>query len=633
MCGICGIVWNDAQRRTPDGLIEQMNDRMQHRGPDGSGYLNEPGVSLGHRRLSIIDLAGGKQPLANEDETVWVTFNGEIYNFHDLTDDLVSRGHQFRTRSDTEVLVHLYEEYGPEMVQRLRGMFAFAIWDKKTRTLMLARDRLGQKPLVYWQDAEGFRFASELKSLLVEPGFPKDLDWTALDHYLAYQYVPHPMTIFRAARKVPPAHYAILRDGQLSLHRYWKPAYEEEVQRSEQEYIEELRQTLTEATRLRMISDVPLGAFLSGGIDSTIVVGLMRQVSNSPIKTFSIGFPVKEFDETAYARMAARHLQTDHEEFMVEPDAVDVVSKLAWYYDEPFSDSSAVPTYYVSKMTRQRVTVALTGDAGDELFCGYLRYQAVQIGEWFDRLPQLLKSMITNRIWQRIPASAKQKSKLRRFKKLTSILGQPPEQRYRHWVSIYDDASREALYTPELAAQLNGDHPSSWLDRLYAELPGRDMITRTMYVDLLSYLPVDLLTKVDIASMANSLECRGPFLDHHVVALAGRMPLSLKLRGRTKKYILKKAFPDLLVPEIQQRGKMGFGVPIDHWLRKELAPMTKDLLLSSRFTQRGWFLPQTVEKLVRDHIEGRWDHSYRLWSLIMLELWAQNFLDDHTVAG
>lgn len=627
MCGICGIVWDDAQRPSPSGLLQRMTDRLEHRGPDGSGYFEQPGVSLGHRRLSIIDLAGGTQPLANEDETVWVTFNGEIYNFHELTDLLQAKGHVFKTRSDTEVLVHLYEEYGPEMVTRLRGMFAFAIWDAKDRTLLLARDRLGQKPLVYWHNASGLHFASELKALLADPAFPKEMDNTALDHYLAYQYIPHPRTIYKAARKLPPAHFAVYKDGTLTLHRYWKPDYETEVVRSEADYINELRQTLTEATRLRMISDVPLGAFLSGGIDSTIVVGLMRQVSNAPVKTFSIGFPIKEFDETSYARMAARHLQTDHEEFIVEPDAVDVVSKLAWFYDEPFSDSSAVPTYYVSKMTRQRVTVALTGDAGDELFCGYLRYQATQIGQWFDRLPRPLRSLITARLWQRIPASAKQKSKLRRLKKLTAILAQTPETRYRHWVSIFDDAARADLYTDSFASQLNEEPASDFLDRLYAELPGRDFMTRTMYVDLLSYLPVDLLTKVDIASMANSLECRGPFLDHHVVAVAGRMPLSLKLRGTTKKYILKKAFPDLLVPEIQKRAKMGFGVPIDHWLRKELAPMTQDLLLSPTFTQRGWFKPDAVARLVHDHIEGRWDHSYRLWSLMMLELWARTYLD------
>lgn len=370
MCGICGIVWNDRNRTAP-GLIERMTTQLAHRGPDGHGYFEQPGVSFGHRRLSIIDLSGGGQPLANEDETVWVTFNGEIYNFQELRPPLEAAGHQFRTRSDTEVLVHLYEEHGPEMVHKLRGMFVFAIWDSKQRQLLLVRDRLGKKPLVYRHDAEGIRFASELKALVAEPGFPKDIDRAAIDDYLTYQYVPHPRTIFSAVRKLPPAHYAVWKDGDLKIHRYWKPAFEEEVRRSEEDYIEELREVLTESTRLRMISDVPLGAFLSGGIDSTIVVGLMRKVSNAPVKTFSIAFPVPEFDESQFARLAAQRLQTDHEEFLVEPDALDVVSKLAWFYDEPFADSSAVPTYYVSKMTRRHVTVALTGDAGDELFAGY----------------------------------------------------------------------------------------------------------------------------------------------------------------------------------------------------------------------------------------------------------------------
>ncbi|MFO0949059.1 MAG: asparagine synthase (glutamine-hydrolyzing) [Planctomycetota bacterium] len=509
----------------------------------------------------------------------------------------------------------------------LRGMFAFAIWDDAQRTLLLARDRLGVKPLVYWQDEEGLRFASELKSLVVEPGFPKTLDERAVDDYLAYQYIPYPRTIFRAARKLPPGRYAIFREGELTVHRYWRPDFVEEVPKREEEYIEELRATLTEATKLRLISDVPLGAFLSGGIDSTIVAGLMTKVSNAPVKTFSIGFPVKEYDESKYARIAAEHLGTIHEEFIVEPDALDVVNKLAWHYDEPFADSSAVPTYYVSKLSRQRVTVALTGDGGDEMFAGYLRYKATRIGEIYDQLPGLMRKLISAPCWQWLPSSATQRSSIRRVKRLINVLGLKPEERYAQMVSIFSELQRRSLYTQDFLESLGNYRPSSFLETLYDELPNRDFLTRTMYVDLGSYLPCDILTKVDIASMANGLECRGPFLDQEVAALSGRMPRNLKLRGWNQKYILKKAFAEFLPPVLRDRPKMGFGVPIDRWLRHELSTMVKDLLLSPAHRSRGWFEDAAVTRLVDDHISGRWDHSARLWALVMLELWARNFLD------
>ena len=627
MCGVCGIVWTDPDRTTDPGLIERMTSRLVHRGPDGQGTYERPGVSLGHRRLRIIDLEGGNQPLANEDETVHVTFNGEIYNFAALRRDLERAGHRFRTRSDTEVLVHLYEEHGDDMLGHLRGMFAFGLWDGRRRRLLLARDRLGQKPLVYWQDEAGLRFASELKALLVENAMPRDVDPKALDDYLTYQYIPHPRTIFAGVSKLPPGHFAVYENGRLTVERYWRADFTVEEAISEEAAIERLRSEMAEATRLRMISDVPLGAFLSGGIDSTIVVGLMRQASNGPIRTFSIGFPVKQFDERVFARRAAEHLETEHEEFVVEPDALDVVGKLAWHYDEPFADSSAVPTYYVSQLTRQHVTVALTGDAGDELFAGYPRYRAVRIGEWFDRLPGIVRRALTCPCWQSLPASTRQKSRMRRLKKLLRYLGDPPRTRYRSWISIFDDRLRPTMYDRSFAERIGAHRSSEWIDSLYDELPDRDFVTRTTYVDLNSYLPGDLLTKVDIASMANGLECRSPFLDHRVVELAGRLPVGLKMRGMRQKELLKRAFPEFLPSELRDRPKMGFGVPIDQWLRRELAPMVRDLLLGSSFRQRGWFEHRAVERLVDEHLKNRWDHSYRLWALLMLELWARNFLD------
>ncbi|HVJ82942.1 MAG TPA: asparagine synthase (glutamine-hydrolyzing), partial [Planctomycetia bacterium] len=446
MCGIAGAAWADPNRVTAPGLVAQMTAMLAHRGPDGAGLREGPGCSLGHRRLSVIDLEGGRQPLSNEDGTIWVAFNGEIYDYQELQRDLEARGHRFKTKSDTETLVHLYEERGERMVEGLRGMFAFAIWDEPRRRLFVARDPLGKKPFVYRLDEEGFRFASELKALAIEPGFPRDLDPAALDDYLMYQYVPHPRTIFKAVRKLPPGHYGVYEKGSWRTERYWRAPFETERKIGEQEAIAELRTKLAAAVKRRTVADVPLGAFLSGGIDSTITVGLLQQFASEPVRTFSIGFPVKAFDETEYALAAAAHLGTRHQVFRVEPDAVSVAAKLAWHYDEPFADSSAVPTWYVSEHTRREVTVAITGDGGDELFCGYPRYLAMRIGERFDKLPAPLRRLAAARMWQKIPVPARQKSRRRRAQKLLRVLNDPAIQRYRSWVSIFDGPARRAIY-------------------------------------------------------------------------------------------------------------------------------------------------------------------------------------------
>ena len=493
---------------------------------------------------------------------------------------------------------------------------------------MIARDRLGVKPLVYRHEPGRLAFASELKSLLQIPDIPRELDPTALDHYLALQYVPHPRTIFRGIHKLPPAHYALWQDGDLKLYRYWELEYNREAPLTEAEYREKLRETLTEATRLRMISDVPLGAFLSGGIDSTITVGLMQQLADQPVNTFSIGFPVAEFDETRYARIAAQHLKTNHREFVVEPNCVEILPRLLWHYDEPFADSSAIPTYYVSQMTRQHVTVALTGDAGDELFAGYPRYRAVKLAEYFDRLPWALRSTIASPLWQYLPASVRQKSKRRQFKKLVAHLRESPERRYTRWVTIFDEPARVDLYADDFIAELDDADPAGFLLSAYARSRRRDIVSRTSFVDIETYLPCDLLTKVDIASMANSLECRSPFLDHHVVELAVAMPVRHKMPYLTGKHILKRTFADLLPREIVKRPKMGFGVPLDSWFRGELAGYLRDILLDSRTLGRGYFRPEAVGRLVDDHQAGRWDHSYRLWALLFFELWHRMYLDE-----
>jgi asparagine synthase (glutamine-hydrolysing) len=655
MCGIAGAAWTADGDPISAETLARMTDAVAHRGPDDDGAYFSPaapqrgaaGVALGHRRLSIIDLAGGHQPLANEDGTVWIVFNGEIYNFAELRGQLESRGHAFRTHSDTETIVHLYEEHGAACLEHLRGMFAFAVWDDRRKSLFLARDRLGQKPLVYREDNGRLLFASELKALLQVPGVPRTIDPRAVDSFLTYQYVPHPDCILQGFSKLPPGHFAVYENGRLRVERYWSPpftcAYDglprPSSQTSDQQdglgrpsYEEprqwrtELRDTLTEAVRLRLRSDVPLGAFLSGGIDSTIITGLMQQLSETAVHTFSIGFPVQEFDESSFARETAAFLGTDHHEFLVEPHALEILPKLIHHYDEPFADSSAIPTMYLSQMTRREVTVALSGDGGDELFAGYDRYRAVRLATKFDHLPRPLRSLIASPMWQRIPASVEQKSFRRRLKRFLAALGEPPERRYLTWVSIFDAARRSQLYTDEFRAALNGHDSTAFLLEAYAECPDRDFTTRTTCADVLTYLPCDILTKVDIASMAYGLECRSPFLDHRVAELAARMPLELKLRGKQGKRILRETFADLIPPSIARRPKMGFGVPLDRWFRNELRPLLHETLLSEQALSRGLFRPETVKQLVDEHVTGRWDHSYRLWALLVLELWQQTWL-------
>ena len=489
MCGFVGASWTANAEPVAIAEIGRMISVLEHRGPDDEGIYHSSvkqaaraaefsndslfpsgaaGAALGHRRLSIIDLQGGHQPLANEDETVWVALNGEIYNYCELRPRLESQGHRFRTASDTETIVHLYEQYGTDCVQHMRGMFAFALWDARQRRLFLARDRLGQKPLFYRLTDDTLFFGSELKALIQCSNAPREINPAAVDQYLAYQYVPHPHCILRGYHKLPPAHWAVFSENNLQIQRYWRPPYETGDtlagssqngaatggHRSQAEWQSALRTTVTEAVRLRMRSDVPFGAFLSGGVDSTIIAGLMQQLSDRPVHTFSIGFPVKQFDETSYAREAARHLGTEHHESVVEPSALEILPRLIWQYDEPFADSSAIPTMYLSEMTRQHVTVSLTGDGGDELFAGYERYQAVRLGGIFDRLPSRVKSLLTAEVWQRIPASVRQKSHRRRIKRLLAALGDAPIRRYLKWIGIFDDDRRRALYTREFREQL-----------------------------------------------------------------------------------------------------------------------------------------------------------------------------------
>ena len=641
MCGICGAVWTDPKNALNAESLQAMMDRIVHRGPDDAGVYRDNHAALGFRRLSIIDLAGGHQPLSNEDGTIWTVFNGEIYNYPALRRRLEAKGHTLRSQSDTETLVHLYEDEGTGMFRLLRGMFALAIWDANRQTLVLARDRMGQKPLVYRQHGGRLTFASELKALMALPeaDVPRRIDPLALDQYLCYGYVPAPRTILEGTRKLPPAHFAVWHDGTLAIERYWNPNWNAERDRRVEEDVEELRATLGDAVREQMIADVPLGAFLSGGIDSTVIVGLMQQASSRPVKTFAIGFPDPKYDETQYAELAARHLGTEHQTFMVEPKAWETLPELSWHFDEPFADSSALPTWYVSRETRRSVTVALTGDAGDELFGGYDRYRALALTELFQRIPEGPRRVLGGTMVRVLPRSTRSKSRLRKLQRLLENINEPAEARYLGWMTTFDEAGRLLLYSDDQldalasAASTLDDpskaDPAALLGTAFAAAARRDRVTRAMVADILTYLPGDLLVKVNLASMAHSLECRGPFLDHRVIELAAAMPLDRKIGFRTgrSKVVLKRAFADLLPPPIKTRSKMGFGVPISRWFRDELKDELRGVLLDPACLNRGLFRPETIRQLIEEHIEGRREHSFRLWALLMLELWFRKHLD------
>jgi asparagine synthase (glutamine-hydrolysing) len=638
VCGITGAIWTDPQKAIDAAQLARMTDALAHRGPDDAGYFTSdfrlrppyeamPGVALGHRRLSIIDIAGGHQPMANEDGSIQVVFNGEIFNFPALRQRLEGSGHKFRTQCDTEVIAHLYEDEGPDCFTHLVGMFAIAIWDANRRRLVLARDRLGQKPLVYRHNAGRLLFASELKSLLTLKELPREIDRGSLDEYLTYQYVPHPNTILRGFRKLPPAHVAIYLDDKLEVRPYWSPDFSREVPMPRGEDVAQVREKLEEAVRIRLRSDVPLGAFLSGGVDSSLIVALMQKHSAEPVKTFSIGFSEREYDESPHARGVAAFLKTEHHEFKVTPDAIAILPKLIWHYDEPFADSSAIPTWYLSKLTREHVTVALTGDGGDELFGGYRRYQAMRLGAMLDRLPDPLRAVFAMRAWQWLPASGRRQSQLWLFKRFNAALRLPPARRYLEIVSIFNEARRAELYSEDALAALPESDPFGFLSRAWQRSGKRDAAAAAMNADLITYLPCDINNKVDIASMAHGLECRQPFLDHRLVELAVRLPSSRKLSLRRSKRILRDAFSDAIPPWVWRRKKQGFGVPLDHWFRHELKDLTREMLLSQRAKDRNLFNPAAVERLFDEHQTRRFPHHPRLWSLLVLELWQREWID------
>ena len=640
MCGICGAIWWDDAGRVGDAALARMTDALAHRGPDERTFWRDDqrtdaegrlyGVALGFRRLSIIDVDGSHQPLSNESGDVRVVFNGEIYNYRSLRKRIEGRGHRLATDGDGETIVHGYEDDGDDVADRLNGMFAFAVFDGRRHRLLLVRDRIGQKPLYYHADRDRLVFASELKSLATLPGVIGEIDPGAVDEFLTYQYIPPPGTIWRNVRKLPPGHSLSIDTAtrRPAVRRYWQfdPAAERPTTR--EEATERVRELLSDSVRLRMRSDVPLGTFLSGGIDSSIITALAARHAaaggGGPVRTFSIGFPVADFDETGYAAEVAEHLGTRHRRLEVDVDAIEVLDDLVHHYDEPFGDSSAVPTQALSRLTRSEVTVALSGDGGDELFAGYERYMALHLSQRLSRwLPVHRVPGVS--LLQRLPDSGRRYSVLRRAKRFLEALGQSPPRRYMNWIQIFPESLRAELYRDDFVERLPDSDPFEFLERVWERSRGRDLVTRASLSDVESYLPFDLCTKVDIASMWHSLEVRQPMLDHRLVEYAASLPVDLKFDGRRGKLLLRDAFGDLIPDRIFTRKKMGFGIPIGHWFRGGFRPVVDELLLGDDARLASMFRREVIARLVDDHVSGRNNQGYRLWNLLVLEKWMRRW--------
>ena len=624
MCGIAGKVTGGEP--VDATLLRRMCDSIRHRGPDGEGIHLDGNVGLGMRRLAIIDLVTGDQPLASEDGQVVAVFNGEIYNHLALRAELERKGHRFRGHSDGEVIVHLYEEYGSGCVERLRGMFAFAIWDAHKRRLMLARDRVGKKPLHYAVVGGSLVFASEPRTILLDPAVPRDADPRAIDAFLVNQYVPHDLSGFRALSKLPPGSRLLwCPGGEPRVERYWTLDYLPKSPIDVGEAQERLRAAILEATRIRLMSDVPLGAFLSGGIDSSVVVAAMAMSSTEPVKTFSVSFPGTEVDEAPHARAVAERYGTEHTELAVGPPDPGLLPRLAWHFGEPFADPAALPTYQLSELTRRHVTVALNGDGGDESFAGYRRYWQLARTRPADRLPISLRRALAA-LARRLAGGTEGRAPLPRSARLATRLGLPPARRYADLFRYFGDADRERLYTAEFRAQVGEVDPLAHVAAAWDANEDLDDVDRLMALDFDTYLPDDLLAKVDVTSMANSLEMRSPLLDHELMEFAADLPVSFKLRGRKGKVVLREAVRDWLPDSILDRPKQGFSVPLVDWLRGPMREVPEDVLLDPAASGRGIFRPEEVRHLIAEHREGR-DRADQLWAMINLELWFRTCVD------
>lgn len=605
-----------------------MNDAIRHRGPDSEGFHFGAGIGLAARRLAVIDVAAGDQPLANEDGTIHVVFNGEIYNHRQLREDLRARGHTMRTAVDTEVIVHLFEEFGAACVDHIHGMFAFALWDGRQEQLLLARDRVGKKPLYYARDEHGLVFGSELKCILRHPGVACRVDAQAMHHYLTLQYVPDPLTAFAGICKLPPGHRLLwTRDG-MSIDRYWDVTFEPKLNLPDGELLGMVREAVTTAVSDRLMSDVPLGAHLSGGIDSSVVVGIMSQLLDRPVSTFAVGFKEDAFSELDHARAVAQRFGTEHHELIITPDALKVLPLLVEHFDEPFADPAAIPLWYLSQFTRQDVTVVLNGDGGDEVFAGYQRYFADPVADAYRAIPAAVRTRAVDPLLSLLPARTDrpiERSYTAALRLLVRAAKLPHAASVVRWGSYFDEAEKAALYTEPMRAAAGTVRSASLLEQTFACAPARNRLDRTLYTDLHNYLPGALLVKADRMSMAHSLEARSPFLDHRVIELASRLPVHWKLRGRVTKRVLRVAFADMLPPGVANRPKMGFGVPLGAWFRGPLHGTARDLLLGQSSPIQEYVRASAMVDLLEQNRRGEADHGKRLWALLNMDAWLRRF--------
>jgi asparagine synthase (glutamine-hydrolysing) len=625
MCGIYGVVSASPGRIVDTTVLSRMGRVLRHRGPDDEGYRCNEQAGLGMRRLSIIDLVTGQQPVVNEDGSIWLVFNGEIYNYRELRRTLERRGHVFASKGDTEVIVHAYEEYGDHCVEHFNGMFAFAVWDSAQRRLLLARDRLGIKPLYYSVNQDRLIFGSELKAVIAHPDVPRELDPVALDHFLTLEYIPGPRTILKDVRKLLPGHHLVFQAGEFRVERYWDIPYLE-VAGDETTWRKELVELIADAVRLRLVSDVPLGAFLSGGIDSSTIVAFMSQTSTDSVKTFSIGFDDQTYNELPYARTVAATFNTDHYEAVLQPDITALAEQLVGHLDEPLADFSILPTYLVSELARRSVKVVLSGDGGDEVFGGYDTYVAQHLDRFYRRLPPTLRRTTLPWLMNRVPPQSAKKGMVNKFKRFVEGGSLPASLGHTRWMIFMDEFDKAGLYQPEFRFMLNGNTPQQLLEGYFRDATWDTRLGQGQYVDLKTYLVDNILTKVDRMSMAASLEARVPLLDHRIVEFAVNLPTPMKLhRGQTK-FILRQAMAGRIPDTVLKKPKQGFSIPLKHWLRGPLRPLMIDLLSTDTVNRRGYFASTCITRWIAEHLEGRANHSHRLWALMVFELWQQQAL-------
>lgn len=634
MCGIYGVVDLGKRGMPLTSTLARMGGVIEHRGPDDSGQHEERGVGLGMRRLSIIDVAGGHQPMTNEDKSIWLVMNGEIYNFRELRTILEKRGHQFRTHSDTEVVVHLYEDEGVNVFKRLRGMFGLAIWDARRERLVLGRDRMGEKPLYFRREPHRFLFASELKSILQAEDVPRRLSLEALQEYLALGYVPAPFSLLEGIEKLMPGHYLVFENGQASTTEYWDVPCDQTEEHSEQEWIERVRAKLLETIEAQLVSDVPLGAFLSGGIDSSTIVAAMARLTGRAVKTYSIGYEGDQsyYNELPYAKLVADRFATDHHEIVVRPEVSELLPKLIWHLDEPIADSACLTTYLVSRLARESVTVILSGVGGDELFGGYRRYLGDSLQRWYAILPAPVRRSLIPALLQRVPQdrTSAWKDYARYAAAFARTADAGPVARYMSYVTILSPQAQVDLLSANLRNGTNGtDVAAATLRHYFDKRTESDALNRTIYVDLKTSLPDDLLALTDRMSMAASVECRAPLVDYELVELASRMPSQFKVRGFSLKYLLKKAVAPWLPKDVITRKKRGFGAPVGGWLRQELRPLLCELLSEDQVRKRGLFQWSAINRLIQEHEDQRQDHTDRLFALLALEIWCKVYLDEN----